>query len=136
MNKDMEDAVKEQELKMQEYLKKKKENAKGVLDKMNAATDSGLVEHVISSWCQMYSDNKKAAELERIMIEQQEKFAALNGRQKDNAKGVMSRVNEMMALNLLLRHFTQWALDAKMERSIRYYNKKIDGKKDQLQSVQ
>merc|ERR1719230_1345015 len=105
MNKDMEDAVKEQELKMQEYLKKKKENAAGVLDKMNSATDSGLVEHVVSTWCQMYSDNKKAAKLERVMIEQQEKFAALNGRQKDNAKGVMSRVNEMMALNLMLRHF-------------------------------
>merc|ERR1719298_205910 len=49
-NKDMEDAVKAQEAAMAEYLKKKKDEAKGVLDKMNSATDSGLCEHVISTW--------------------------------------------------------------------------------------
>merc|ERR1719217_1297317 len=135
-NKDQEDAVKAQEAQVAEFLAKKKEKAQSIIDKMNASTDSGLVEHVVSTWCQMYSDNKKAAELERVMIEQQEKFAALNGRQKDNAKGVMSRVNEMMALNLMLRHFTMWALDAKMERTMRYYNTKMENKKAQLSSVQ
>merc|ERR550537_896968 len=55
-NKDMEDAVKAQEAQMQEYLKQKKEGAKAVLDKMNSATDSGLVEHVMSTWAQFYAD--------------------------------------------------------------------------------
>merc|ERR1719265_1257241 len=56
-NKDEEDAIKKQEAQMQEYLKQKKDGAKAVLDKMNSATDSGLVEHVMSTWAQQYRDN-------------------------------------------------------------------------------
>merc|ERR1719171_86514 len=66
-NKDMEDAVKKQEQAMAEYLKKKKDDAKGVLDRMNAATDSGLVEHCISSWCQKYKEDKEAKQMDELM---------------------------------------------------------------------
>merc|ERR1712224_682602 len=135
-NKDMEDAVKQQEQQIQEFLAKKKEEAKGVLDRMNAATDSGLVEHCISTWVQNYKDEKEAQKLEQLMNGADDRFASLNGRQKDNAKGVMSRVNEQLQLNCMLRHFCAWALDAKLERVMRHYNKKMEGKKDQLQSVQ
>jgi len=135
-NKDMEDAVKKQEAQMQEYLKQKKDGAKAVLDKMNSATDSGLVEHVISTWAQHYNDQKEALKMEAIMAENEAKFASLNGRQKDNAKGVMGRVNEQMELNCLLRHFSMWATDTKMERIIKHYTSKMEGKKHQLQSVQ
>jgi len=135
-DKETEDAVKAQEQQFQEYLAKKKEGAKAVLDKMNSATDSGLVEHVISTWCQAYKDNIEAKKMEEIMAANEAKFGALNGRQKDNAKGVMGRVNEQMELNCLLRHFSMWALDAKMERTMRYYNSKMENKKQQLHSVQ
>lgn len=135
-NKDEEDAIKKQEAQMQEYLKQKKDGAKAVLDKMNAATDSGLVEHVISTWAQHFADMKESAKMEAIMAEHEAKFASLNGRQKDNAKGVMSRVNEEQQLNVMLRHFSMWAMDTKMERVMKYYNSKMEGKKHQLQSVQ
>merc|ERR1719171_852411 len=135
-NKEMEDAVKAQEQAMQEFLKKKKEDAKGVLDKMNASTDSGLIEHVISSWCTMYSEEKQAKKMDELMMGNSDRFASLNGRQKDNAKGVQSRINEQMDLNLMLRHFCAWALDAKLERIMRFYNHKMESKKNQLQSVQ
>merc|ERR1712224_238113 len=135
-NKEMEDAVKQQEQQIQEFLAKKKEEAKGVLDRMNSATDSGLVEHVISTWVQMFKDDKEAAKMDELMNGGNDRFAALNGRQKDNAKGVMSRVNEQMELNCMLRHFSAWALDAKLERVMRHYNRKMESKKDQLQSVQ
>merc|ERR1719327_1001065 len=59
-NKDMEDAVKAQEKAMEEYMKKKKDEAKSVLDRMNSATDSGLQEHVMSTWVQAYKDNLEA----------------------------------------------------------------------------
>merc|ERR1712139_332253 len=59
-----------------------------------------------------------------------------NGRQKDNAKGVMGRVNEQMELNVMLRHFAMWSVDTKLERIMRYYNSKMESKKQQLQSVQ
>merc|ERR1719253_188546 len=135
-NKDIEDAVKAQEKQMAEYLAKKKDEAKSVLDKMNSSTDSGLVEHVMSTWAQQFRDNQEALKMERIMAENEAKFGALNGRQKDNAKGVMGRVNEQMELNCLLKHFSAWATDTKLERIMRHYNSKMDSKKQQLQSVQ
>merc|ERR1712025_1340915 len=99
---------------------------------MNAATDSGLLEHVMSTWAQNYNDEKEAHKMELIMAENEAKFGALNGRQKDNAKGVMGRVNEQQDLNILLRHFSMWAMDTKMERIIRHYTSKMDSKKQQL----
>merc|ERR1719217_894425 len=115
---------------------KKKDEAKGVLDRMNASTDSGLVEHVISSWVQMWKDEQDALKMERLMAENEARFASLAGRQKDNAKGVAQRTNELMDLNAMLRHFSVWATDTKMERIMRHYNSKMESKKHQLQSVQ
>merc|ERR1719262_413992 len=103
---------------------------------MNSATDSGLCEHVMSTWAQQFRDNAEALKMERIMAENEAKFGALNGRQKDNAKGVMGRVNEQMDLNLQLKMFASWATDTKLERIMRHYNSKMEGKKHQLQSVQ
>jgi len=135
-NKETEDAVRAQEKQMQEFLAQKKEGAKAVLDKMNASTDSGLVEHVMSTWAQAFKEDQQARKMEHLMAENEARFGALNGRQKDNAKGVMSRVNEQMELNCLLKHFSSWATDTKLERIMRHYNSKMEGKKQQLQSVQ
>merc|ERR1719191_2316930 len=135
-NKDMEDAFKAQEKAMEEYMKKKKDEAKSVLDRMNSATDSGLVEHVISTWAQAFREDNEARKMEQLMAENEAKFGALNGRQKDNAKGVMGRVNEQMDLNCMLKFFSSWATDTKLERIMRHYNSKMDGKKQQLHSVQ
>merc|ERR1712072_407509 len=103
---------------------------------MNAATDSGLCEHVMSTWVQNYKDNLEAKKMEELMAANEARFGALNGRQKENAKGVMGRVNEMQSLNLMLRHFSAWATDTKLERIMKHYNAKMDSKKQQLQSVQ
>merc|ERR1711904_482397 len=100
-NKDQEDAIKAQEKAMEDFMKQKKDGAKQVLDKMNAATDSGLLEHVMSTWAQKFKDDNEARRMEELMAENEAKFGALNGRQKDNAKGVMSRVNEQMDLNAM-----------------------------------
>merc|ERR1719159_1548109 len=103
---------------------------------MNASTDSGLCEHVMSTWCQNYKDDKEARKMEEIMAENEARFAGLTGRQKDNAMGVQQRVNEQMDLNAMLKHFSAWATDTKLERIMRHYNSKMESKKHQLQSVQ
>merc|ERR1719420_1787308 len=90
----------------------------------------------MSTWAQQYRDNIEAKKMEEIMAANEAKFASLNGRQKDNAKGVMGRVNEQMELNCLLRHFSMWALDTKLERVMKHYTTKMETKKTQLQSVQ
>merc|ERR1719265_3119387 len=46
-DKETEDAVKAAEQKVEAFMKGKSEGAKGIIDKMNSATDSGLVEHVM-----------------------------------------------------------------------------------------
>jgi len=135
-NKEEEDEIERREHQFAEFMKQKKEGAKAVLDKMNAATDSGLCELVISTWGQYYKDEKDARKMEELMAENEAKFGALNGRQKDNAMGVQKRVNEQMDLNLMLKHFSAWATDTKLERIMRHYNSKMEGKKHQLQSVQ
>merc|ERR1719281_407899 len=103
---------------------------------MNSATDSGLVEHVMSTWVQYRKDDLEAKKMEALMAENEAKFGALNGRQKDNAMGVQQRVNEQMDLNAMLKHFSAWATDTKLERIMRHYNSKMESKKQQLQSVQ
>merc|ERR1719439_247283 len=103
---------------------------------MNSATDSGLLEHVMSTWAQNYKDNLEALKMEELMAENEARFGALTGRQKDNAMGVQQRVNEQMDLNAMLKHFSAWATDTKLERIMRHYNSKMEGKKQQLQSVQ
>merc|ERR1712182_112800 len=42
LNKDQEDAIKEAERKVNEFMKNKSEGAKNIIDKMNSATGSGL----------------------------------------------------------------------------------------------
>jgi len=135
-NKDEEDAVKAQEKAMEEYLKKKKEGSAGIIDKMNAATDSGLLEHITSTWVQNFKDEKEDKKMAEMMAANEARFGALNGRQKDNAKGVMNKVNEQMALNSMLNCFSHWSTDTKLERIMRHYNAKMESKKHQLQSVQ
>merc|ERR1711959_726110 len=73
---------------------------------------------------------------EELMAENEAKFGALNGRQKDNAMSVQARVNEQMDLNAMLKHFSAWATDTKLERIMRHYSSKMESKKHQLQSVQ
>merc|ERR1719420_1016287 len=75
-NKDTEDAIKAQEAKVAEFMKNKSDGAKSVIDKMNSATDSGLVEHVISTWIQYRKDMKKAEELEAMLNGENAKFAS------------------------------------------------------------
>merc|ERR1719443_1779291 len=64
-NKEEEDAIRAQEKAMADFLAKKKDEAKNVLDRMNASTDSGLCEHVMSTWCQQYKDNREARRMEQ-----------------------------------------------------------------------
>jgi hypothetical protein len=135
-NKEEEVAVKEQEKKMADFMKNKSEGAKGIIDKMNAATDSGLVEHVVSSWVQLFQDNKKAAEMERMLMEQQAKFASFSERNKKGAGSAGSKAAEVRDYGLINHGFILWAEATKVERLLRYYQNRVDAKKHQLSSLQ
>merc|ERR1711959_284958 len=84
-NKESEDAVKAAEQKVAEFMKSKSEGAKGIIDRMNSATDSGLVEHVMSTWVQYEKDKKKAAEMEALLNGANAKFGSFGERNKGSA---------------------------------------------------
>merc|ERR1719399_2304719 len=78
LNKDSEDAIKAAEQKVADFMKNKSDGAKSVIDRMNSATDSGLVEHVMSTWAQYFRDEKKAEEMEALLNGAQSKFGAFS----------------------------------------------------------
>merc|ERR1719171_809656 len=135
-NKEQEDAIKAAEQRMEAFMKNKSSGAKGVLDRMNSATDSGLVEHVISSWCTMYKEDKKAAEMEEMIANANAKFASFNQRNKQGAQTAGGRAAEVRDYGLINHSFVLWVEAARVERLLRYYNNRIDAKKYQLQSLQ
>merc|ERR1719375_2148762 len=101
LNKESEDAVKAAEAKVAAFMKSKSEGAKGVIDKMNSATDSGLVEHVISTWIQYRKDEKKAQEMEELLNGANSKFGAFASRNKDSAMSAGQKATAVKEYGLL-----------------------------------
>merc|ERR1719387_379721 len=62
-NKEFEDKVKAAEKQVQDFLKKKSEEARGVLDRMSAGSDTGLISLVFGTWSKDFLEEKKAREL-------------------------------------------------------------------------
>merc|ERR1719236_49588 len=135
-NKESEDAVKAQEAKVAEFMKNKSDGAKSVIDKMNSATDSGLVEHVISTWVQYRKDMKKAEELEAMLNGENAKFASFAARNKNGAMSAGQKATEVKAYGLLNHAMLLWTEVTKVERLLRYYTNRMDHKKHQLQGLQ
>merc|ERR1711904_361982 len=114
----------------------KSEGAKGVIDRMNAATDSGLVEHVISTWVQYFKDQKKAEEMEAILNGVNNKFGAFSERNKAGAMSAGQKATAVKEYGLLNHSLCLWSEYCKVERLLRYYSNRMDGKKHQLQGLQ
>jgi len=135
-NKEFEDKVKETEAKMAEFMKKKKEDAKRVLDSMNGATQSGLLAMCIQNWFQLINDDKKAKQLEEKMAKSTGNLQSMKLRQKGNAMSVQGRINEQIKANILYRCISAWMLESKVNHIDRYYSTKMTHKRQQLSSVQ
>jgi len=135
-DKETEDAVKDAEAKVAAFMKGKSEGAKGIIDRMNSATDSGLVEHVISTWIQFFKDIKKAEEMQRIMDERSAKFSNFSSRNKQGAMSAGQKATAIKEYGLMVHAMLLWTEVTKVERMLRYYQTRVDGKKQQLQGLQ
>jgi hypothetical protein len=135
-NKELEDQVKRQEAAFKEHLEKKKDEAKQVLDRMSASSETGLLALMVSSWVQYVQENKSANEMEYKLMEAEGKFKSLNGRQKAGAANVQTRVNEQIQANLLQRVLNSWLIETRVNRVEKYYTSKYESKRRQLSSVQ
>merc|ERR1719454_1490633 len=135
-NKESEDAVKAAEAKVAAFMKSKKDGASGIIDKMNSATDSGLVEHVISTWIQFRKDEKKAQEMEAMLNGANAKFGSFSERNKAGAMSAGQKATAVKEYGLLNHSICLWTEFCKVERLLRYYQNRVEGKKHQLQGLQ
>jgi len=135
-NKAMEDAVKEEEKRIAEFLKSHSDNAKGLLSNMAAATDSGLLHEVLTAWYEVYKEEKQINEYAEFMNQTNGRFGAFGDRNKKGAKGVMDRAHEHQSTMLYLKVFGAWRLDTQIEKMLKAHQGRIDGKRQQLVGVQ
>jgi hypothetical protein len=135
-NKEMEDAVKAEEARIAEFMKSHSDNAKGLLNNMAAATDSGLVHEVLTAWYEVYKEEKQINEYAEFMNQTNGRFGSFGDRNKKGAKSVMERAHEHNMTMLYLKFFGAWKLDTCVERKVKAHQVRIDAKRQQLVSVQ
>merc|ERR1719262_1781460 len=66
-NKELEDAVKEEERRIKAFMKAHSENAQGLLNNMHAATNTGLLHECLTAWNEFYKEEKAANEYAELM---------------------------------------------------------------------
>jgi len=135
-NKEFEDKVRESEAALADYMSQKSEEAKKVMNRMMASTESGLIANVMTKWVMMYLEEKKQREYGDVIGGADGKLGMLKTRQKKAAKGVTERANELEQENLMASVFLQWAVESKSEKMVKHYSGKMDAKKNQLAAVQ
>merc|ERR1712048_223159 len=135
-DKEANDAVMAAEKRVQAFMKSHQENAKTVMDKMSAGTDSGLQHTVMTSWVQQYIEDKKEKELEEALNSVEGKFSQFGARNQKNARSVMERARLHLEEMVMRRHMNAWRLHSRMEGTLAQYQAKIEAKKQQLFGVQ
>jgi hypothetical protein len=135
-NKEFEDKVKEAEKQFQEFMAKKSEEAKGVLNRMTSGSESGLIAQSFQAWRDLYKDVKESREMEEAMLNGNAKFNSIMGAQKGAAKGVAQRANELEDEIFISHIFHSWSCEASLGRIMKHYANKMDQKKSQLDQVQ
>jgi len=135
-DKEANDAVKADEAKVNQFMSGHKENAKALLNKMSAGTDTGLMHEVMEAWVTLYVEDKKQKELEEILNSANSKFGEFGERNANNAKTVMERARLHLEEMVLRRHWNAWRLHARLEGTLAQYQAKIEAKKQQLYQVQ
>merc|ERR1712232_848497 len=102
-NKEFEDALKESERKVQEFMKNQNDGAKSVLNRMNQGSITGLLGLCLKSWVEFIAEEKKVLEMKEIMENNARKFASFTGRNKDSADSVMQKAAEAADIACMLR---------------------------------
>lgn len=135
-NKEFEDAVKASEVKVREYMKRKTDNAREMLQRMQGATESGLVHSVFTAWSEDFKAGARTRAVEATINSQQEQIKALNTRQKATAKSFGKRNGYMQDDILTMQIFMNWYTEVRTEHVRRHYMGKMDTKEQKFEAVQ
>jgi hypothetical protein len=134
--KELEDQVKATEKALAEHMAKKKDEAKGVLDRMAGASGAGLLMQCVQGWATYIKEEKKEKEMAALLNGNADRFKSLQARQSGCAMGAQTRVNDQRRANLFLRVIGAWVVETKVNRIEKYYQGKIENKRKQLGSCQ
>jgi len=134
-NLEMEEAVKAAEKKVAEFMQKQADSAKGVLGRMTAGNDTGLLFSTMKAWSETIKEEKNAREMQEKLDAAADKFSGFNTRNKGSAMSAMERAAGTMDRMAILMVFGPWKKEAKCERMKRYGKEKNEKKKAQLNGV-
>jgi hypothetical protein len=135
-DKDLNDQVKAAEARLKAFQAKSKEGQKGVLQKMSATTDTGLMSTVFTSWLEEMHHARRAKHAQDQIDGANSKFAMLKSRNKNASTGRVETANELEQSILVMHIFMNWSTQAKIATLINHYGGKMDRKKEQLEKVQ
>eukprot|EP00439_Symbiodinium_sp_Y106_P081025 s643_g19.t3 len=161
-DKDFEDSVKKFEGQMKAYMEKKKEDAKLMLSRVSAATDTGLLQQSFMAWklgcnwrfgvipgSRIFSynalhipvtgyafDGKKLRELEDQVDGNDDSVVYIKTVHREIGSSVSGLAGDQIDLNSMYQCWMAWQIEAKTKRIDKYYSVKIDSKRKQLASVQ
>jgi len=134
-NREFEDAVKAEEKKIAEFMKKHNDGAKSVLNRMSSGSDAGLVQMCMKGWIEVFIETKKALEMEELMMANQGKFSSFGSRNKSSAKSCMERAAMAEEMSTYIVIFCYWTREIRVERMRRDARDKNVKKKQQLIGV-
>lgn len=135
-DKDFEDSVKKFEGQMKAYMEKKKEDAKLMLSRVSAATDTGLLQQSFMAWTGYAFDGKKLRQLEDQVDGNDDEVVYIKTVHREIGSSVSCLAGDQIDLNSMYQCWMAWQIEAKTKRIDKYYSVKIDSKRKQLASVQ
>merc|ERR1719199_1924477 len=134
-SKEFEEAVKAEEAKLKAFQDKQKEGATGVLNRMSSASESGLLQTVLTAWIEAYKEQKKAYEMEELLANGGGKFGSFSDKNKKGAMNITERAALAQDIGTMIVIFWYWKKEMSVERMRRYAKDKNNKKKAQLVGV-
>jgi len=134
-DKEMNDALKAAEKRVSEFMQKQNEGAKSVLQRMQSASEGGLVSSMFQAWNEVVHEARKAAEMTATMNAKSSRLTAFTSRNKDNAQTASERNSTLQDEQLLICIMSLWIRDVKCERMRRYGKERNEKKKKDLMGV-
>merc|ERR1719440_1894344 len=129
------DAVKAEEERVAAFMKKHNDEAKKVLNRMSAGSETGLMGMCFKGWVEFYTEIKKANELEDIMANGGGRFKSFNDRNKASAGSAMDRAAVAADESTMLVIFWWWKRLVRVKIMQAYCETKNDKKKSQIKGV-
>jgi len=134
-NKDMEDAVREKEKMVADFMAKQNEGAKSVLSRMSDGNDSALIQTCWKAWLEFYTEIKKANEMQELMNANADKFGSFNKQNKAGSMTTSQRIAANQDEQVIIIVILMWKMHVKVNLMKQWAKEKNNKKKQQLVGV-